>query len=350
MQDIDAILETGGAAAAELAASALASRSHCANCGAVLTGRFCAVCGQSVDNHRRSVRHLVSDLIKDVVSFDSRILRTTVALLFRPGELALAFREGRTQRYVPPVRLYLFVSLLFFLALEISNIALIQFVLHAEPSTKAKIEIALNGAGSKSAGTAPQNHYNINSSTIFLAREGSVHPDMPPDAVRQINDKMAKKLQKAHSQEASFVNKTVFGTILKLANDPAALNGALTAWMPRALFLLLPIFALILALFYWRQHKTLYFVDHLVFSLGFHTFAFVALLAAAGLAQFAGGGKVLLAMSLVQAVYLLFAMKKFYSQSWFWTGAKWLSVTLIYTFFCVFPAIAGVIVAAVLWG
>ena len=55
------------------------------------------------------------------------------SLLFVPGELAVAFREGRTQRYVPALRLYLFVSLIFFVLLAISNIALMQFEVTVQP-------------------------------------------------------------------------------------------------------------------------------------------------------------------------------------------------------------------------
>src|SRR5882724_11123314 len=101
VDDLEAIVELSGAAAVELAASALAERgARAANC---------ANCGKPPHTHRRSVRSLVHDFVVDFVNFDSRILRTARALLFQPGELPAAFREGRTQRYVPAIRLYLFV-------------------------------------------------------------------------------------------------------------------------------------------------------------------------------------------------------------------------------------------------
>src|SRR6185295_13585777 len=130
VDDIEAILETGGAAAVEIAASALAERGAktgaCANCGKPLLGAYCAVCGQPTSTHRRSIRALLHDFFVDIVNFDSRILRTMRALLFQPGELPAAFRQGRTQPYVPSIRLYLFVSLLFFILLSVTGIALIQ--------------------------------------------------------------------------------------------------------------------------------------------------------------------------------------------------------------------------------
>ena len=137
VDDLGAIFETGGAAAVELAASALAERGAktdtCTNCGKPLLGPYCAICGQPRHTHRRSVRSLIHDFVVDFVNFDSRILRTARALLFQPGELPSAFREGRTQRYVPAIRLYLFVSLIFFILLSLTGVAILQLRVEATP-------------------------------------------------------------------------------------------------------------------------------------------------------------------------------------------------------------------------
>jgi hypothetical protein len=356
MEELEAILETGGAAAVELAASAVTK--GCTNCGAPLTGRFCASCGQPLDSHRRSVRHLTSEFVKDIASFDSRILRTVVALMTKPGELAAAFREGRTQRFVPPVRLYLFISLIFFVILSASEIALVQFVVTADP-VHVVVEnghaYEVDRDGSKEL--MPQRfadgkpHYMFNSKMVFFAREGSVHADLTPLQAKMLSDALAGAAQKEKKASGSDkVVHTVDTTMTKLVKDPAALNGALTAWIPRTLFLLLPLFALLVAAFYWRQRKGLFFVDHLVFSLGVHSFAFALLLIAAGVAQVVSGDIALLAAAVVFALYLLLAMKRFYCQNWLWTAAKFTAVSLIYTAICLLPAFAFVIVAAVMWG
>ncbi len=137
MSDFDGLLELGTIAAVEVAASELAARGEatktCPNCGTKMIGPYCAVCGQERDTHRRSVYALVRDLVVDIVSFDSRVLRTARALVVQPGELARAFREGRTRRYVPAVRLYLFVSLIFFLMLSFTGLAILQLQVTAEP-------------------------------------------------------------------------------------------------------------------------------------------------------------------------------------------------------------------------
>ena len=133
----------------------------------------------------------------------------------------------------------------------------------------------------------------------------------------------------------------------KLATDPAALNGAITAWVPRILFLLLPLFALLLAAFYRRQAHEFLFVDHLVFSLSFHSFAFVLLLLAALAAQFLPGEAVAWVFIVVVPLYLLLAMRRLYRQSWFWTGVKFASLITIYTMFFLFPAFFGILALSV---
>jgi len=125
--------------------------------------------------------------------------------------------------------------------------------------------------------------------------------------------------------------------------DPAALNGPLTDWLPRALFLLLPLYALLLAVFHLRRRKDFYLVDHLVFSLSIHTFAFVALIGAAALAQFASGEAVALLLLAVITLYIFLAMKRFYKQGWFITSVKFVLISGIYTLFFLLPAMAGIL-------
>ncbi|MDE1938214.1 MAG: DUF3667 domain-containing protein [Alphaproteobacteria bacterium] len=363
MDDLGAILETGGAAAVELAASALAERGaktvQCANCSEPLIGPYCAVCGQPHDTHRRSLQALLHDLVKDIISFDSRILRTARALMFEPGELALAFRQGRTQRYVPAVRLYLFVSLIFFLTLTASHIAIVQMVPVVTPEKivveHGKTYAMLPNGKDKIPVPAFLNdgrpHFAVSvNNAVFFAREGALHVKVPPGALEDMARRLKSAEAKSDSSLGAHILEATRRTTTALAADPAALNGALTSWIPRALFLLLPLFALLMAAFYWRQRKDVFFVDHLVFSLGFHTFGFALLLVAAGLAQVLSDGVVAWLVISALGLYLLFAMRRFYQQNWFWTGAKFITVSAIYTVFFVIPAVFGIFIASVFYG
>ena len=92
------------------------------------------MCGQERDTHRRSVYNLIRDLIEDIVSFDSRILRTAAALLFEPGEIPMAFREGRTRPlHAGAATLFLRFAGIFPLILSTAGIAIVQFEVTATP-------------------------------------------------------------------------------------------------------------------------------------------------------------------------------------------------------------------------
>jgi Protein of unknown function (DUF3667) len=379
MSDLEAILETGAAAAVELAASHMAEHGEppgkCPNCGASMIGAYCAVCGQERDTHRRSVWGLVRNLIEDIVSFDSRILRTIVALLAEPGEIAIAFREGRTRRYVPPLRLYFFVSLIFFLMLGVTGLAIIQLELVAAPmkvfhDAKGNMYLINPAYDPSDADTkilprlvplkkdevnAKGVHYGLATKAYFFAPIGAHHTVLPPSAISRLRDETlgfsiqtkaanpANAREKAKAAELKgWIDRHIYGGLQRLASNPAALNGPLTTWIPRVLFLLLPLYALLLAAFYWRQHKDYYFVDHLIFSLTIHTFTFIVLIVAAGLAQILPGEIVAWLVFAAIAIYIFIAMKRFYRQGWFITTVKYLAVSFIYTCFFLIPALAGV--------
>lgn len=100
----------------------------CQNCRAPLQGTFCAICGQKDTDLNRSSFALMWSLADDVVSPESRLLRTTAMLFFLPGLLTKSYMEGKRARFIPPIRLYLIASLLFFLALSLSNVAIVRIL------------------------------------------------------------------------------------------------------------------------------------------------------------------------------------------------------------------------------
>jgi len=363
--------------AVEHAASALAREGvtvgTCPNCGVPLIGDYCAVCGQEKNIHRRSVRGILHDFFEDMLNFDSRIVRTIIALLVEPGEIAIAFREGRTRRYVPALRLYFFVTLIFFLLLSVTGLAIMQLELVASP---AKVYRDAKGhtymfnpaydASDPDLKNLPkliplkekkpgEKHYSISTKIYFFAPIGSHHTKLPPSVLsnfrddtmgftvrtRPLDPKNAKQQADAKKVEG-WLQKHIFSGVSRIASNPAALNGPLTDWIPRALFLLMPIYALLLALFYIRQRKDFFFVDHLIFSLTVHTFTFVALIGAAALAQVLSGETVAWILFFAIGVYIFIGMKRFYAQGWTITTVKFAAVSFIYTCFFLLPTLGGI--------
>jgi hypothetical protein len=200
-------------------------------------------------------------------------------------------------------------------------------------------------AGLKADGSV---HYNLTTIPHFFSRIGSIKTN------RDVQSKILQRVEQdtkigdnINSPLGRWIMQRVAAILKALATDPAAVNGPLTEWIPRVLFILLPLFAFILAIFYWRQRKQFYFVDHLVFSLNYHTFGFALLLGAAGLAQILSEDTVTSLLFGGLALYLLLAMKRFYGQSWFWTGTKFVFVGFVYLCFLL-PTILSVLLIS-LW-
>jgi len=90
----------------------------CENCHQALNGPFCANCGQSTDSTLKYFWVVIMHLLDDIFSFDSRASRTLWPLIARPAFLTNEYFAGRRVHYVPPLRLYLFISIVFFITLK----------------------------------------------------------------------------------------------------------------------------------------------------------------------------------------------------------------------------------------
>ena len=91
----------------------------CRNCGALLTGRYCADCGQKHEVGIPTVGHLLAEGVEGLTHADSRLWRTLRVLLTKPGFLTAEYFGGRRERYLPPIRLYLVLSFVAFLLLPV---------------------------------------------------------------------------------------------------------------------------------------------------------------------------------------------------------------------------------------
>jgi hypothetical protein len=360
--DLTGIAELGEAAAIELVASALSEHGvhaeSCRNCASPMIGSYCATCGQEHDSHRRSVWRLLRTGMDEIGSLDSRSLRTALALLARPGELSLAFLEGRQRRYLPALRLYFFVSLIFFLVLSTTGLAIVQLQIVAVPATVVtdawgRSFLVAKGQSPSSIpdwmAKEPGPHYTTEPHIHFFARIGDFQDTLSPSARANLDRDMKGGMKsRAPDEWTEWIKSRVLHTLDTLITNPAAVNVPLTLWIPRVLFILLPLYALLLAAFYWRQRRTYFFVDHLVFSLNVHSFVYVAILAAVAVAQFASPRWAALTGLGAIGVYLFLAIRRFYRQGWFWTGAKFAALSFVYAAFFLLPAIVAVVATSLL--
>lgn len=97
------------------------SSENCLNCGEVLTGQHCSHCGQRARVRVLSLWAMVKDLVDVVFNWDSRFWRTLFPLAFRPGLLTQEYLRGRRVSYTPPLRMYLLLSVGFFVLATLGN-------------------------------------------------------------------------------------------------------------------------------------------------------------------------------------------------------------------------------------
>jgi hypothetical protein len=227
---------------------------RCDNCGASVPGRFCGTCGQRLEPPIHSLWHFIAVAAEDVTHADSRLWRTLAALLFMPGLLTREFLAGRRARYLPPVRLYLVLSVVFFVWIAATGKTPDEA--HVTPATAGATTRAAAGATPATAG--PQARYS--GSTL----EG---------------EQQHCKLIGYNGPWKSTIQPALARGCMKAAEDHGrSLGQSILHNLPRAMFVFLPLLAGVLLLLYW--HPRHYYVEHLLFCLHNHAFAFLVVLLA----------------------------------------------------------------------
>ncbi|MCK8492482.1 DUF3667 domain-containing protein [Spirosoma sp. RP8] len=90
--------------------------SVCPNCGQNLSphDNFCPNCGQENHEVKLPLGHIIYEFVESITHFDNKLWNSLKAIFTRPGKMTAEFLEGKRARYVPPARLYVFVSVIFF--------------------------------------------------------------------------------------------------------------------------------------------------------------------------------------------------------------------------------------------
>ncbi len=88
----------------------------CFNCETPLHNKenFCPVCGQENHNKQASIGVIANDLVQDYTGYDSTLVRSLRSLLFSPGQMTEDYLDGKQKQFVPPIRLFLFLSFSYF--------------------------------------------------------------------------------------------------------------------------------------------------------------------------------------------------------------------------------------------
>jgi hypothetical protein len=302
-----------------------------------------------------SVWSLVMDVLEDQLILSKALPRTLGALVGQPGRLTAEYIEGRIVRYIAPFRLYLVSSVLFFLALSFWSSRMLDQVRYGDgPETRVT---ATDAAAARDAmaeldtlDLPPEARAALATAQAALA-DGVAQESADTGVVVAPGAAAPGQLQPwARNLEVNTGNPardSVFrARIVERYGylPPAqALRRFLPdyiSYVPHTVFVLLPIFALLLKALYARRRR--YYAEHFVFALHTHAFVFLMFL----LMLLARHWIVTTILSLWIFVYIWMAMKRVYAQGWFRTTVKYWILGFVYLIllnialaFTVLPAI-----------
>ena len=279
----------------------------CANCGTAVPGKFCGECGQRNATRLISVRRMLWDVLDDQLTLNSALPRTLFGLLLRPGHLTREYAAGRIARYVPPVRLYLASSLLFFLALA----------LIADPVQLGEKVDTEFGRGEALADTAA--HASAAAAAKPRTKQGKFI-QFGPWRDSTVAPLWARPLARRMARQEDRLNAMSKGQAVSAIAAGAEQNA------PKAMFLLLPVFALILKILFVRRKR--YYAEHFVFALHVHALAFLAF----SIMLVTRNPGLSAALFLWVLIYVFLAMRRVYGQGFMRTGAKYMALGWAYFF------------------
>lgn len=286
----------------------------CLNCGHTVEERYCTHCGQENLEPTESIGHVIGHFFADITHFDSKFFITVKDLFLRPGFLTREYVAGRRMSYLNPIRMYIFISALFFLALFAGRKE------HpAPPGAKAAIE-------------AKQKDESL---TLKMG-DGIVLIDMTEykyNTVREFDSVQAALPDSA--KEKGIMHWMLRHNVRekeKRGNAKIHIEVDISHDIPKLMFILLPLFALYVGLFYSR--KKYFYVNHAIFSVHFHSFFFLLLLFFILLSNLIPGEGVDIILALLAIplsfIYLVAALHGMYGQS-FWYGLlKGIGISLLY--------------------
>jgi hypothetical protein len=309
----------------------------CLNCGAHLTGRYCQDCGQENLEPKESFSHLVTHFFEDVTHFDGKFFSSIKYLFTKPGFLTEEYIKGRRASYLNPIRMYLFISALFFLVfmsffagrsspLKIKNTpdSAQKKVVHSMRQTLDSLDDAgvITGKENKAKktyelGTGDTLTFNtgdkLNFGTTEINGESWSMPLQTYDSLQSVLPGNKKDGIIKH-----YFRRKVIATEEVIRNNPEEFkhkfNEKFFHSLPYMFFLCLPLLALLLKLLYIRRRE-FYFVSHIVFIVHYFCTVFLLWLFFETARHMGKPGKLIaFAIFLGFIIYLYKGMRRFYKQ------------------------------------
>jgi hypothetical protein len=237
--------------------------SACLNCGTQLQGRYCFSCGQKALPPRQTMGDLIMNFIGSFTSFESKFFITFKYLLLKPGQMIWDYNNGKRERYYHPARMYVFLSFVFFLL----------FSFRPDESV-----VSVTKNGKNLSAQEEKNYLDSIQVAMDTVDWGAFGVERDPDTVDEYDS--IESAKEPHDRDGAverfFTRKNIRWKQQYGGNYREMMAGFSNNFMentPKMMFLLLPVFALMLKLLYLRHD--VYYSEHLVFTVFFYDFLFL---------------------------------------------------------------------------
>ncbi|MDC6387420.1 DUF3667 domain-containing protein [Maribacter sp. PR1] len=340
---------------------------QCKNCERTFDTdyEYCPYCGmEATDN--LTVGVLFSNTIENYFSIDARFFRSFVTLMVKPGVLARRFVDGKRLKYLHPAQFYLFISVVFFFVFSFSvrqadnevseaikkgleqEINIDSIAVNVDSLDMAEAKVALK-KNQKIVGMSDEKLMELDS---VMSSDSGV-PNISLGFKRKLLDSLIavgapldQKLEAmGMDKDTNAFGRRFYAQMLKFyEKQGGGIVQVLYDTIPIAMFLLLPLFAVFLKIFYWKPAT---FAHHLVFSFYFFTFIFTSfcvMLLVNKVWEIPIWIEVLICFSFI--LYLIIALRNFYRSSWLGAFFKANIISFLYMSIIVPVAAIGIIMVA----
>lgn len=337
---------------------------ECLNCKHPLdmSDKYCPHCSQANSTKKLSLKDFFDEFFSNVLSYDSKLLKTLGALLLRPGRITQDYIEGKRASYTNPFRFLLSLSIVYFLLMglsgdfdqidkfadttgnEILNFEAEDVIQNLGAEEKKEAEGILNTLDSLKIGKFISNQERKKDSMTLanpkkeleaLSDKGFIERYfgkqkiftllIEKDTIYVFDDLVEK-----HNIENSREHRMSFSgakSLIKAKRQPGEYISSLISKLPFTTFFFLPVFAIFIWLIYIRKKYT--YTDHLIFSFHNQSLLFILLIISYLIDNVFGissGGL----FFLIFGIYLYKAMRNYYKQGRFKTIVKYLFLNTIF--------------------
>lgn len=298
----------------------------CAACETPLAGRYCHACAQDSQARPAPLLDMAKEVATSYSLIDSKLARTLAVLAVRPGRLLEAYRAGAGSLYITPLKLFVATTALLLAVLHFSDTPLYQSTWKVVPGQPVVV-------------TRDPLVGNIVTGAVERLRwlQKRIEPAVDPA--------VTLALQQAAAAAKTPAERTSLEALIGSFQTDEKAAKRMSDWLPNVLWLLMPLYATLLAPLFGRRRL---FLEHVIFAMWAHAISFVLMMIVAGVNSL--GADLAPLLILPYLAYFTVAAARYYEMSpisALWRGAVHL---IAYVLLVLLPTLLALMMTVADWG